>query len=332
MTRSFLTGWLESMNTQTAIDAISESLDITPKEAELIIEKAATGGEITEPGKLNEWLNTRFLPNCISIDGEGYAQMCIDALKILSRTAATDFGSSRQRDLGQLWADMTRGYLGEYAFKRFLRDRWKVDAELGHEEGKLEDYLPVDIHKIKKEADTQYRAPRLKIGVKTVKWNGIWLDIPGNQFNHSDVHVLVKVGTARDHLFAFFKEISVFKDKVLKHGENLGCLSKQESENLFQRLPSFRPIPAYVCGFVKRSSTYKSLSYKGKKGRLNYKITAWSGPVMPGDLDLIKEHEKASGDVTFEGIGEFSHDSGYLFNTGSLLWRDEHWHEVLDSL
>ena len=46
---------------------------------------------------------------------------------------------------------------------------------------------------------------KLNISIKTSKWNGIWLDIPGNQFEHSDIHVFVKIGAGRDHLFAFFK-------------------------------------------------------------------------------------------------------------------------------
>lgn len=140
--------------------------------------------------------------------------MCIDALKIVSTTAGTDFGSSRQRDFGQVWADMTRGYLGEYAFKKFLEKTYSISCELGHEIGNLGDYLPTDIHNIKKSGES-WRKPKLSIGVKAVKWNGIWFDIPSDQFNHSDIHVLVKVGTARDHLFAFFKQLSVFKDKVL---------------------------------------------------------------------------------------------------------------------
>ncbi len=35
----------------------------------------------------------RLLPNLVFIDEPGYAAMCIDALKIVSTTAGTDFGS-----------------------------------------------------------------------------------------------------------------------------------------------------------------------------------------------------------------------------------------------
>ena len=315
------------MKKEEAVNVVKEKLDTNLKEATMIIEKSIAGGEITADINIEDWLNKRFLPNLITIDEKGYSLMCIDALKILSRTAATDYGSSRQRDLGHLWADMTRGYLGEYAFSLFLKKRWGITAKLGHEIGKLEDYLPMDIHQIR-EPDAEYRTPRLKIGIKAVKWNGIWLDISGDQFNHSDIHVLVKVGTGRDHLFAFFKEISVFKDKILKVGQDVGSLSEKEAENLYDDLPSFKPISAYVCGFVHKNAGYANLSYTGKKGRLHYTICSWNGPINPGDLASIRERENVSGKVKFEGIGNFAHDKGYLFNTGSLLWKENDWNFV----
>lgn len=319
------------MEFEEAVELVSKKLDITKEESGKIIEKAVIGGEVSEDGDFGAWCKDRFLPNCVLIDETGYSKMCVDALKILSRTAPTDYGSSRQRDLGQLWADMTRGYLGEYAFLLFLKERWGITAKLGHEVGQLQDYLPMDIHKIK-DSNTDYRAPSIRISVKTTKWNGIWLDIPGDQFNHSDVHVLVKVGAGRDHLFAFFKKISVFKDKVLKKGEDIGSLSAEESSALYDSLPSFKPIPAYICGFVLKNGVYKSLSYQGKKGRLNYKISAWSGPILPGDLETIKQKEGVSGSISFEGIGDFAHDKGYLFNAGNLLWQEKDWQRVCTSL
>ncbi|OGC21450.1 hypothetical protein A2291_05975 [candidate division WOR-1 bacterium RIFOXYB2_FULL_42_35] len=185
---------------------IVEKLGVDSSESAKILEKALIGGEITDKMPAEQWLEERFLPNCVVIDEEGYSKMCIDALKILGTTAATDYGGSRQRDLGQLWADMTRGYLGELAFSLFLKNKWNIESELGHEVGAIEDFLPTDIHLVSKKGEIS-RPPKINIGIKTIKWNGIWLDIPGDQFSHSDVHVVVKVGTGRDHLFAFFKKI-----------------------------------------------------------------------------------------------------------------------------
>jgi hypothetical protein len=318
-------------NNLMGLEDVFSKFGINEIESKIILEKAVAGGEISSNCSPAEWLKDRFIPNIVLISEDGYTHMCVDALKILGRTAATDYGGSRQRDLGQLWADMTRGYLGELAFKLYMKKKWDIECQLGHEIGELKDFLPGDIPQIKEKGGT-YRTPKINISVKTTKWNGIWLDIPGDQFNHSDIHVLVKVGTGRDHLFAFFKAISVFKDKVLQRGKDVGCLSDKEAEVLFEKLPSFKPIPAYICGFVKKNSEYESLAYSGKKGRLNYTISSWKGPISSGDLELIKKRENVTGKVSFEGIGSFAHESGYLFNTGSLSWRNEDWLDVIGAL
>jgi len=279
------------MTKEETAQNVAEYLSVSKAEALPIVEKAIVGGE-TEEKNLAEWFGLRFTPNVVFIDEEGYARMCIDALKILGTTAATDYGSSRQRDLGQLWADMTRGYLGEMAFKLFLAERG-VEIELGHEVGDLTDYLPSDIHRIKKSGE-EWRVPKARVGIKATKWNGIWFDIPGNQFSHSDLHLLVKVGTSRDHLFAYFKKISIFKDKILRVGQDIGLLSKVEAGNLYDKLPTFKPIPAYIAGFVAQNATYKELSYRGRKGRMHYTIREWNGPINPGDLEKVKNKESLS--------------------------------------
>ena len=319
------------MNNQEATLIIADRFQTSQQEAEKIIEKAESGGEIGGDISVQTWMEKRLFPNSVEIDEEGYAHMCVDALKILRGTAATDYGSARQRDLGQLWADMTRGYLGELAFLKFLEKKEGIKAELGHEIGELKDFLPLDIHSVQF-PDQEKRQPKIRISIKTTKWNGIWLDIPGDQFNHSDVHVLVKVGAGRDHLFAFFKALSVFKDKVLKRGEEVGALTSTDSKILFDSLPSFKPINAYVCGFVWKNREYLSLPYSGKSGRKNYTITAWNGPMEPGDLEKIKEKEAVSGSIKFEGIGNFAHDRMHLFNAGNLLWKEGDWEKVVSAI
>jgi len=142
---------------------------------------------------------------------------------------------------------------------------------------------------------------------------------------------LVKVGTSRDHLFAYFKHISVFKDKVLKKGIELGALDQQEADLLYDNLPLFQPIPAYISGFVLKDKKYQNLNYSGRKGRIHYTIKSWNGEIKSGDLDKIKKQENLpiKGKVQFEGIGEFSHDKGYLFNVGNLLWKKEDWKQFV---
>ncbi len=89
-----------------------EALGIRDEELDKILEKALAGGEVKDEEQYDEWLGNRFLPNTVLIGKEQYAEMCVSALKIVSHVAATDYGASRQRDMGQLWADMIRGYLG----------------------------------------------------------------------------------------------------------------------------------------------------------------------------------------------------------------------------
>jgi hypothetical protein len=307
-----------------SIQKLAKNLNISIKDAEIIINTSLLGGEISNEIDLQNWLNQRFLPNCIFINEEGYTKMCINALKILVSIISTNKRKNVERDLFYLWGNLTQKYLGEYAFQLFMKQKWNIESELGHEKGNIQDFLLTDIHKIKMTGETE-RNPNLKISIKTTKWNGIWLDIPGDQFNHADVHLLVKVGTGRDHLFAFFKRISVFQDKILKRGQDVGVLTKAESDQLYEELPSFSPIPAYICGFVWQNYQYKNLPYSGKMGRKNYTITGWNGAINPNDLEEIKKIESVSGSIKFEGIGSFSHDRGYLFNTGNLLWQEKDW-------
>lgn len=313
-----------------AVNLIIEKLGISEKEAVVILNKAIAGGEIKND-EIENWVSKRFLPNIVFIQENDYAKMCIDALKILGKTAPTDFGGSRQRDIAQLWADMTRGYLGEQALIQFLEQKFKILSKLAHEKGNLQDYLPMDIKQIKKRGD-DWRTPKLKIGIKTTKWNGIWFDIPGAQFSHSDIHVLIKIGAARDHLFAFFKTLSIFKDKILKKGVELRVLDKIEAEDLYNELPSFKPIPAYICGYVASDKSYDKLSYRGRKGKIHYTINSWNGPIFSNDIADIRQRENINGQIKFLAIGNFAHDSGYLFNSGNLLWEENDWNNLIKKL
>ena len=198
--------------------------------------------------------------------------------------------------------------------------------------GDLEDHLQSDIDRVVR--NDKEREPKINLSIKTTKWNGIWLDIPGNQFNHSDAFVLVKVGTGRDHLFAYFKHISVFKDKILREGIEKGELTKKEAKKLFKNLPPFSNIPAYIAGFVLKETNYEDLPYGGRKGRKHYEIRSWKGARFPDDLERIKREENlsSSGKVEFMNIKRFAHDRGYLFNTGNLLWEKRDWQQLINSL
>lgn len=313
------------MSLATIVATLKAEYRMGDDDAQAFVTKAIEGGEATERG-IDAWYEDRFKPNTVIIDEAGYAQMCVSALKIVRNTAGTDYGSSRQRDLGQLWADMTRGYLGERAFTQFLEERWGMHAELNHELGDLEDFLPSDVHKVS-EGKGALRDPKIGISVKTTKANGIWCDIPGAQFFHSDAHVLVKLAVGRDHLFAYFKSISVFRDKVLKNAVEAGSLTEAESKRLFDSLPSFTPVVAYISGFIPTDKTFERPRWGGHRGRKHFTVNEWKGRCNEEHLEEIRTSEElpAGGRVKFLGIDHFSHYGGFLFNTGSLCWTKAQW-------
>ncbi len=310
-------------------------------EAGKIVEKAVEGREILkESPDYHTWFHQRFAPSVVEISFDEYSRTAIDALKILSSVAATDFGSSRQRDFGQLWGDMTRGYLAESAFQIFLR-KHGIDSKLAHEKGKMEDFLESDIPYVKTAKDDSLREARTKVGIKGTKWNGIWLDIPGDQYSHSDYHVLVKVGVHRDHLFGYFRSLG-FIDRILEEGrENQALVDPEEISLVSNIVPEFKPISAYICGFVRNTGpamkiqTHGSEIFDGKLARMHYTIHTWKGVFNPGDLEIAAKlggvtHE--NGRAKFQGIGSFSNTRHTVFNTGSLRWKKSDWKHIFSSI
>ena len=197
----------------------------------------------------------------------------------------------------------------------------------------LTEFLDSDIPEVKL-PNQNWRKAKINIGIKTTKMRGIWLDIPGDQFSHSDYHVLTKVSVGRDHLFGFFKKISVFRDKILALGLNIGALNQNEFDSLFNFLPDYRPIMAQVCGFVDASKSYTTLPYEGKKGRIHFKVHSWNGPYYPGDFSTIKVKEGLSGNgkVSLLGLESVTNQQRYLFNSGKLEWSDMSWSKLINSI
>jgi len=290
------------------------------------ISKAFLSGcyESTNHDDINLWYRNNFLKNLFILDEDDYVQASIQALKIQFNMAATDFGTSRQRDLGQKWSDTIRGYLGEIGVKKLLKKRWNIEANLGHEPGSLKEYLPTDIHSIKTDKDSDFRKTNLKISIKTTKANGIWFDITGDQFHHSDIYILALIGIETDHLFSFFKHISVFKDKILKKGIDHNVINASEAQDIYDRVPTFKKIYGYIPGLIASDDKYDKYSYKGYGGRTNYTIFNWSGKYEPDYLEQVKQVEGFK-TVSFEGIKQFSYSNRYIFGLASLENSDLSW-------
>ena len=126
--------------------------------------------------------------------------------------------------------------------------------------------------------------------------------------------------------------MSVFRDRVLPRGQSIGAITEKESNEIFDNLPNFNPVAAYICGFVKKDQQYSNLDYGGKRERKNFTITSWNGPIVTDDLEKVKQLEAINGKVSFEGIGDFAHDRGYLFNAGKLLWRSKDWNYIKEHI
>lgn len=285
----------------------------------------------TSDAQLLEWYENRFKPNLFLLDENEYTIAAIQSLRIQFLIAGTDFGTSRQRDMGQKWSDTIRGYLGELGVKQVLKRKFNLEISLGHDPGNLEDYLPTDIHQVKKTSESIYRNPNINVSIKTTKSNGIWLDIPGEQFTHSDVYILALIGVEVNHLFSFFKHISVFKDKVLKRGLDNNCINEIEANQIYDKVPSFHKVYGYIPGIITSDTNIDRYTYEGKKGRTNYTITNWSGKYERNYLDEIKR-EQSVNNVKFAGIGEFTQSNRHIFGLKSLRYSEKDWQEKLVNL
>ena len=305
---------------------LKEYADLDADTANQFIAKSFESGLLTkaDENSLVDWYENRFKPYLFILGESEYTEATIQSLRIQFLIAGTDFGSSRQRDMGQKWADTIRGYLGELGVKQIIQKKFNLDVSLGHEPGTLAEYLPLDIHGVRNNSNDPYRKPNLNISIKTTKSNGIWLDIPGEQFSHSDVYVLSLIGVGVDHLFSFFKHLSVFKDKILKKGLDSNCINQVEADEIYDKVPSFKKIYGYIPGFITSDTSINAYTYEGSKGNKNYTITNWCGKYEESYL-AIEKVKQSAGKIQFAGIGQFTQSNRYIFGLKSLKYSDADW-------
>lgn len=291
-----------------------------------------------------EWLSWAFTV----LDDKDYLVAAIHALRLAPELVATDYGTARQRDLGQLWTDTIRGFLGEISFTKWLKERFGVSASLDFRKGRLEEFLPSDIKEV------NGRAPKLNISIKTTKFRGIWLDVPYAQVKHSDIFVLVRVGVTREHFIAFLKKISVIKEKILKEALELGIVSESVLSEIWNKIPEFTRVPAYVAGFIdkrefaERLEKERVLIVDGKirgKDRKRLTINKFLGFWHPESEEyrrivLEKCQGSRSGslsskrglDIEFEGIGGFSKTLHFIASSGILKKKKHEWEAVIKKI
>lgn len=285
------------------------------------------------------WFSNRFAYQLVWLDKEDYVKALVRALWLAPVFAGTDFGSSRQRDMAQVWTDTARGFLGEIALSKFLADKFRVKTEIDTRRGELTEFLPTDIARIQVSGG-EWKTPKLKISIKTTKFNGRWLDLPGAQFEHSDVFVLVKIGVLRQHFLAFLKAISFLKDKLFTAAASLGELSKEDAKKLWDEIPEFDPIPAYTAGYLYKSEVNLPIHKIefALRGRTNRRITVTQGvglfsPSALRSLNEIKKVDPQSNlPIEIEPIIKSLTGPRFLAHSGGLKYGESNWRQLIRKL
>jgi hypothetical protein len=327
---------------------ISEGLKphLNPDLAKLLSEQLLRGVEGgSEINDFHDWLQNRFLPQLIWLDKDDYTRAITRALPQALKMTASDFGSSRQRDLGQLWTDTARGFMGEIAVKKFLEEKFDTVVEPDISTDKtIDKYIATDIKSVSKILGNSLdsRPPKQKISIKTGKFNARWLDeYSAKKTQNIDAFIFVRVGSGRDHFIAFLKTISFLGTKLFPEAERLGELNAETKNSLWDSIPSFQGIPAYISGFLLRKKLSLPIhSIKAKlSGKKSKKIAILEGV---GEFSLIALRQnpqivsidpKGELKIVIDGLDrEIDNNPHFFANTGSLEWGVNSWHSLINSL
>jgi hypothetical protein len=308
---------------------------------EKLCEGAVRGLDVNQFKDLGEWLSWLSWASVV-LDRDDYLRAAVHALHQAPKLSRTDYGTARQRDLGQLWTDTIRGLLGEIAFAKWLYERFGRVAELDFRLGPLKEFLPSDIRSI------DGRPPKLKVSIKSTKLEGIWLDVPGKQIEHSDIFVLVRLGVTREHFLAFLKEISAIRDKLLEEALKKRLVTEEELREAWNAIPQFTPIPAYIVGFLDKAEIADCVRNElciieadgeVKAGRVVIrKYLGFRHPGKPEYDEALRRALKSVGRsvenkrIEFEGIGDFTKQLHFIANSGFLRRKGEEWESLISRL
>jgi hypothetical protein len=309
---------------------------------EEVCEGAVRARDIEVFGDYSRWVEWLGWASVV-LDENDYLKAAVYGLNLAPKLAGTDYGTARRRDLGQLWTDVIRGFLGEVAVAKWLKERFGITAELDYRLGPLEEFLPSDIKSV------AGREPKLRVSIKTTKLSGLWLDVPGAQIEHSDVFILVRVGVTREHFVAFLKKISVIRDKLMKEAVERGLVKREEIEQIWDSIPEFTAIPAYIAGFLDKTEIQDKLRDRtavieadGDVKRKRVVINKFLGFWHPGKAiyeeklkELLRERGKRVEDkmsIEFEGIEDFSKTLHFIASSGVLKKKKEDWEKLVERL
>jgi len=189
----------------------------------------------------------------IKITKEDYEECLKFILKLryLWGGATIDFASSGvKRDAGKYIHDHIGGKLAEIAVKKFLKQKYNLNVELGFEKyTSAEDFMLGDIEKVIKSDGTKV-SPKLKVEIKATKPSSRWWLISDSEFDSReyDVYILVVIDLPLDHIIRFFKDSL-----------------KLDNSELEKAIPDFGTIDAEIKGIVLRDE-FKSNTLKFNAG------------------------------------------------------------------
>lgn len=301
--------------------------------------------EDSEQG-IKSWFSQRFKPNSVILDNDDYSKALIRSLWIAPNLASLDFAGGRLRDFAQLWTDTARGFLGEIAVQKFLKNRFNFDVHLETRRGKVEEFMASDILVMEKGRKSP-RKSKKRLSIKTTKFNGRWLEIPESQFRQSDVFVLVKLGISRYHFSAYLKNMKTI-EQLFKRGIKLKELNDSQIKTLSKEIPDWVSIPAYIAGFVDKSGLnlpIHSLDFRTPRQRK--KMPSGERPIsrilIEGGIGLfsyqaLEKHQEikatgVSGDVpiVIAGINK-EVDGKFYASTGMLKFEKNDWQNLVNRL
>ncbi|HDD44291.1 MAG TPA: hypothetical protein ENG63_05465 [Candidatus Desulfofervidus auxilii] len=315
-----------------------EDTDSTRILAEQVLKGAEGGLEINDV-EFENWFENRFKYQFVWLDRDDYLKALVRALWLAPVFAGTDFGSSRQRDMAQVWTDTSRGFLGEIAVSKFFKEKFGIETALDTRRGELMEFLPTDIVKVKLPHE-EWKKPDIKISIKTTKFNGRWLDVPGAQVEHSDVFILVKIGILRHHFLAFLKAVSFLKDKLFLKAKELGEINDTMAKKLWDEIPQFDSIPAYIAGYLNKNELNLPIHQLicRKKGKTKIRIAVTQG-IGIFSIETLRNHPQIkeldpNGDlrIEIEPIIESITGTHFLAHSGGLKWGAENWKTLIEHL
>ncbi len=313
--------------------------------SEALIRGAVNSGEAEDSEEgIKDWFNKRFKPNSVVLDKDDYSKALIRSLWIAPNLASLDFGGGRLRDFAQLWTDTARGFLGEIAVQKFLKNNFNFDMFIETRRGKVEEFMPTDIFVLEK---GKPRKSNVKVSVKTGKFNARWIEIPESQFKQSDVFVLVKLGISRYHFSSYLKMLKTV-EQLFERGIELKELDEDQIKILSSEIPDWMPIPAYISGFVDKSSLklpIHSLNFRTPRKRQKtqsgerliskVEIESGIGLFSYSTLERLKEIKEAcaGSDVPFiiAGINK-EVDGNFYASSGQMEFEKEDWDRLVRKL